>query len=760
MSQPSPPGPEHQPVDGSEPGVHRTPGARHVAGTRRRNGGGGRRRRPGGWPSRDELLRSLKELRRFVPSSPERLRRFIPSWKIVVAAGVVGWLLVIGVVGTAYAMTPVPNDPTVAGVQDQGSLIFYRDGKTLIGKIGTKRQNVSLRQVPESVQNAVLSAEDRSFRSNPGFSPTGIIRAAWNNLTGGSREGGSTITQQLAKNYYSDPSNRTVSRKFKELFISVKLERKMSKDDILGLYLNTVYFGRNVYGIEAAAQEYFHTDVNKLHQDQAALLAGIIQSPNHDPADSANTAYVTQRYRYTLDGLVSMGKLDKSQAEGLKAHLPTVSPAGGSDFAGQNGYLLRRTLNALQALGITQDMVGKNGYRIVTTWDKNLQEKARRAVEGYKKHKGFGGDVRIGLASVDVRTGEMVAAYGGPDYLKQFFDDAYQSRVQAGSSFKPYVLAAGLRKGIGLRSVFDTDSPVTFDGQGNPVKAGQPGGYTVHNDEDEHFGPKDLVYSTAHSINTVFVPLGLKAGLGNVVSTAESAGVPGDSPGLTSGLGGITLGQAAVRPLDQAVGFATFANSGTYVTPHSIRAVYTDAAMKKLYKKPAISRHKAFGPQSAGIAADTTYALQAVVTSGTGTRAQLPDGRPVAGKTGTTNENKAAWFVGYTPQLSTSVAMWRQQGNTFLSLRGIGGYSQIYGGQIPADIWRDYMSYAMRGQPVRQFAPPAFMGRAQRFAKPEPKHDRRCPPWWPPGRGCDHGRIHLPKPPNCHGPRRRCQWPQ
>jgi membrane peptidoglycan carboxypeptidase len=790
MSPPSQPGPQRKPSHGAEPGAHRTPGARRAAepgprraaGTRRRNGGGnggdGRRRLPGGPPGRGDLLRlfpsslgglrrfvpsSLGGLRRFVPTSLEGLRRFIPSWKIVLGAGLLGWLLVASVVGVAYAMTPVPKDPTVAGVQDQGSLFYYRDGKTLIGRIGTQRQKVPLSQVPEPVQNAVLSAEDRSFRSNPGFSLTGIIRAVWNDVTGGSRQGGSTITQQLAKNYYSDPNNRTMSRKFKELFISVKLERRMRKEEILGLYLNTVYFGRNVYGIQAASQEYFHTDVGKLRQDQAALLAGIIQSPNRDPADSANAAYVTQRYRYTLDGLVSMGKLGKAQAGGVKARLPKVSPARGADFAGQKGYLLRRTLNALQALGITQDMVGKNGYRIVTTWDKDLQEKARRAVEDYKKRKGFGSDVRIGLASVDVRTGEMVAAYGGPDYLKQFFDDAYQSRVQAGSSFKPYVLAAGLRKGIGLRSQFDTRSPITFDGQGNPVREGQPGGYTVHNDKDEQFGVKDLVFSTAHSINTVYVPLGLKAGLGNVVSTAVSAGVPRDSPGLTSGLGGVTLGQTALRPLDQAVGFATFANSGTYVTPHSIRAIYTDAAMKKPYKKPVVKRHKAFGPQSAGVAADTTYALQAVVRSGTGTRAQLPDGRPVAGKTGTTNENKAAWFVGYTPQLSTSVAMWRQRGQSFLSLRGIGGYSQIYGGQIPADIWRDYMSYAMRGQPVMQFPPPVWMGRAQRFAKQESKKDRKgkCRDLGQEnGHGCGHRRIFPPKPPNCPGSRKRCQWRQ
>jgi membrane peptidoglycan carboxypeptidase len=647
----------------------------------------------------------------------------------MLGVGALGFLGVCTLVGVAYAMTPVPKTPN-QGVQDQASIFYFRDGKTEIGRIGVKRQIVDLKQVPGPVQDAVLAAENRSFRSDPGFSPSGIGRAVWNNVKGGATQGGSTITQQLSKNYYSDPNNRTMSRKFKELFISVKLENKYDKDQILQLYLNTIYFGRDTYGIQAAAQEYFHTNVAHLRTDQAALLAGMIQDPNKDPRAKANRAYALQRYDYVLDGMVSMGRLNPDAAAKYKVRLPKIYAASKSGaFAGQNGYLLQRSKNALHSMGITDQMISKSGYRVVTTWDKDLQEAARRSVENYKKQKGFGKDVRIGLASIDVRTGEMLAAYGGPDYLKQYFDDAYQSQIQAGSSFKPYVLAAALEQGIGLHSLFDTHSPQWFDGYGKSVRVGTAGSFKFQNDGNEQFGVKDLTFSTAHSLNTVYVPLGLKAGLSNVVKAAENAGIPKDSPDLTAKIGGLSLGTASVRPLDQAAGFATFANKGRANTPHSIKAVYLNDADKKknkYWKKPPLENknHPAWGPESEGIAADATYAMQAVVKYGTGTRARLLDGRPVAGKTGTTNENKAAWFVGYTPQVSTSVAMWRQKdtkrGPKFYSLRGIGGYSQIYGGQLPADIWRDYMTVAMTGKPVEQFPPPANIGETHKYATPTP----------------------------------------
>jgi membrane peptidoglycan carboxypeptidase len=676
---------------------------------------------------------------------PERdgWRRYVPSWKVVLGVAALGFVGACTLVGVAYAMTPVPDDPTVKGVQDQASVFYFRDGKTEIGRIGTKREMISVKQVPQPVQDAVLAAENRSFRTDPGFSPTGIARAVWNNVRGGATQGGSTITQQLSKNYYSDPNNRTMSRKFKELFISVKLENKYEKDKILELYLNTIYFGRNTYGIQAAAREYFHTDVAHLKPDQAALLAGIIQDPNKDPRVKANRAYVTQRYTYVIDGMAAMGKLDAASAAKYKARLPKVFPESRSGvFAGQNGYLLKRAETALASYGISEQEISKNGYRIVTTWDQDLQATAKRSVESYKKQKGFGKDVRIGLASIDASNGELLAAYGGPDYLKQYVDDAYQSRVQAGSSFKPYVLAAGLQQGIGLKSLFDTRSPQTFGNHGEDLPRGQEG-YTVHNDGNEAFGVKDLVFSTAHSLNTVYVPLGLRAGLDNVVDAAVNSGIPRSSPDLTAGVGGVSLGQAALRPLDQAAGFATFANNGKANTPHSIKAIYrNEADMKhhKVMKKLPLDKKDApaFGPESEGIAADATYAMQAVVKYGTGTRARLPDGRPIAGKTGTTNENKAAWFVGYTPQISTSVAMWRQvstkHGPKFLSLRGIGGYSQIYGGQLPADIWRDYMTVAMNGKPVEQFPPQANVGETHKYATPTPTVSSPSPD---PRRNCD-----------------------
>lgn len=638
---------------------------------------------------------------------------------------VLGFLSFCTLIGIAYAMTPVPQDPTVKGVNDQGSTFYFRDGKTVIGKIGTKRQKVSIKQVPPHVQDAVLAAENRSFRSDPGFNTKAIARAVWVNATGGSTQGGSTITQQLAKNYYSDMNNRTMKRKFQELFISIKLEDKLKdKDHILELYLNTIYFGRNTYGIQAAAQEYYGKDVGKLTKQEAAMLAGIIQNPNRDPASKTNRAWAEERYKYVLDGLVKMNKLDSATAEQYKTKFPAPKKLNkNSVFKGQNGYLLRRSINALAALGITEKDLGKQGFHIVTTWDQGRQNHMAKVVKSFMKKHDLPKSVHVGTTSIDASSGEILAAYGGSNYLDQEWDDAYNSHVQAGSSFKAYVLAAALKQGIGLKSVWDTNSPMRFLLDGSVAPPGQ--GFSVRNASGHGYGPKDLIFSTANSLNTVYYPLGLKVGLDNVVETSVKAGLAKDSPGLSAraSAGGLSLGIASVSPLDQASAYSTFANGGKHKTPHSIKRIYTDAAKKKPYKKqPIVKETNAFGDNSAGVAADVTAALRAVVMNGTGVKAQLPNA-PVAGKTGTTNEAKAVWFVGYTPKISTSVGMWRQKdtskGPVFVPLQGIGGYSEVHGGDLPAAIWHDYMAEAATGD-QGQFPLPANVGDPTRYATTKP----------------------------------------
>ncbi|MQA86451.1 MAG: carboxypeptidase [Streptosporangiales bacterium] len=629
-------------------------------------------------------------------ASGEKRRRpwYVPTFRRVLWVFGLGLLAGGALVGVGYAVTPIPAAHDVA--VSEATMVYYGNGKP-IGKLAEEnRVAVPLNKVPKHVQMAVLAAENRDFYTEPGVSPRGLARAIWGVATGGYAGGGSTITQQYSKVAFLSPE-QTISRKLKEMFIAIKLDRQRSKDWILEQYLNTIYFGRGAYGIQAAADAYFHKPVGKLTPSQGAMLASLIQLPEYYSLPE-NRGELVQRWRYVIDGMVKMGQVSPEQVARMRPAEFRKERADNA-FAGQRGYLMRRTITELQQLGFSEDMIYRRGLRVHTTFDPRLQMYARQAVEEARPED-WPAKVQTGLVAVEPRTGEVLAEYGGRNYLKHQYDNAFMAAPQAGSAFKPYVLAAALEDGIGLDSMVDGSSPQTFKG-----------GYRVSNDGNVNYGPITLTRATQKSVNTAYVNLAMKVGLSKVMETAEEAGIPAETLEPHAGRAGMALGIASVRPVEQAAGFATFASGGMYAEPHVVRRV--EDSDGNLQKQVTPQTHRAF---SADVAADTTYAMQQVVRGGTATAARLSD-RPAAGKTGTTDKNKAAWFVGFTPQISTAVAMFHQDGK---SLIGLPGYSEIYGGTVPASIWNAFMERAMANKPVEQFPQRADVGITQLYATPTP----------------------------------------
>ncbi|WP_243774431.1 transglycosylase domain-containing protein [Actinomadura barringtoniae] len=603
--------------------------------------------------------------------------------------------------------TPVPTEKQATAVA-QESVIYYDNGTTPIARVGMKRESVPLAKIPDQVQKAVLAAEDRGFEHEPGVSPTGIARALFKTATGGDVQGGSTITQQLSRNYFAGLSqDRTVSRKLKEILISVRLGQEMKKQEILNLYLNTVYFGREAYGVQAAARAYFHKDVSKLKVNEAAMLAAMIQRPNYfkttgSPSYPAKAALIS-RWNYVLNGMVESKWLDAGARAQQK--FPTTQKTW-SDVPDttQAGYMTERVKKELESLGIDDQALQSQGYRVYTTFNRELQDYTAKVVNKVRNEKHLSKDVRFGLASVNTK-GEVVAAYGGPGYDKQQWDDAFQSAVQPGSSFKPVVLAAALKKDISLKT--------TINGSYRRVINEQP----FTNDSRSENGVYNLLQMTQHSINTAYVDLGQKVGLDDVVKMGEEMGIPHSTPGFNSKITSLPLGPMDVSPVNMASVYSTFAAEGKHTPVHVITKI-TDSKGKPVKNLPWDDDAKQVF--SKGVAGDATKAMQAVVQSGTGTQAKLDDGRQVAGKTGTASENKSAWFVGYTPQLAVSAAMWREKNGKRLPLQGVGGYNQIYGGTVPSELFKLFMTKAMEKEQQKDFPPPGDVGSIPDWAAPKP----------------------------------------
>ncbi len=608
------------------------------------------------------------------------------SWKKRIGLGAgAGFFLFVLFLGVGYAVTSVPEPNKVA--LEQATKVLYADGQVM-GRIGLNRTIVPLGEISKDAQHAVLAAEDRNFYSEPGISPKGIGRALFSNIqAGGVSEGGSTITQQYAKNAFLT-QDRTISRKVKEVFIALKMSRSVSKDKILEDYLNTIYFGRGAYGIQAASKTYFGVDAKDLTVAQSAVLASSIKSPaGLDPTKHPERA--KERFAYVLKGMVdskwlSAGDRDATQYPAIR------QPGSVRDFPGSLDRVRQQVLDDLGRQGFPEDRITAGGLTVQTTILQRAQNAAIAAVEA-KVPPATGDNVPVAaLVSVEPGTGKVIAYYGGA--TPGGFDYANDGKgVQPGSSMKPYVLAAALEKGMSVDDKLDGSSPQEICGT------------TISNDEgDPPFGRIDLAKALQFSANTVYYRLACEVGAQRVADAAHAAGIP-DSQPLADDVSNKPTAQIAlgaggyeIHPLDQAVGYATFAADGQRARPYFVQRVL-DNRGNEIYKAKA-DTGKAF---SEGIAADVIFAMKKVVAGGTGTNAQLADGRPVAGKTGTTGNNANAWFAGITPQLSTTVWVGMSKGGRIEGLPGVTG--GVYGGQTPAKVFKDFMDTALAGAPVKDF---------------------------------------------------------
>ena len=604
-----------------------------------------------------------------------------------------GFSFVAGVFvfGFAYFTVSIP-DPN-AYVNSQSTIIQYADGSE-IGRIGSENRTVvTLAEIPVQVRNAVMAAEDRGFYSNRAFSPTGIARAVWNNVRGGSLQGGSTITQQYAKTAFLTPE-RSIQRKIKELVIAIKLENQFTKDQILENYLNTIYFGRGSYGVQTASQVYFATTVDQLTTAQSAVLASILRSPGlYDPGfKKENLPRLEKRFAYVIDGMVEANWLDSEIAKKIK--FPVINPRVTSGaLAGPKGYVISWVEKELNKLGFTDEQLLIGGYIIKTTLVKDAQEAAVAAVNKEAPTKAPA-NLHIGLAAIKPGTGEILAMYGGQDYLKYQFNAATQGIASGGSSFKVFALVAALEEGIPLTSIWNGDSPKVYDdGIGRP--------YVVNNYGGETWGNTSLLNATIHSINTIYVPLGIKAGVEKVVDVARRAGIPESVEMVASP--SVSLGSSSPHVIDLANAYATFAAQGVYAKPFIINEV--QGPNKGILYQGRIQAQEVFRKD---VMADLTYALNQITIKGTGAVVGARLNRPAAGKTGTANDNASAWFNGYTPEVAASVAFYRD--NATESLNGIGGLTSVTGGSFPARIWAEFVKGYLGKAPIQDFPPAVNIG--------------------------------------------------
>jgi membrane peptidoglycan carboxypeptidase len=655
--------------------------------------------------------------RRAVP--PRRHKR---HW----AVRLLGWLAALfflGIIGAVaaffiiYQTTEIPD--ANAEFKTNTTTVTYADGRTQLGSFfDQNRHTVPLSQIPKRVQDAVIAAEDRTFWTNPGISPSGMVRAAVNIARGEQLQGGSTITQQYVKIMYLT-QERTVSRKLKELFIATKLGRQQDKSKTLEGYLNSIYFGEGAYGISAAGDAYFgQPDPNKLTVQQAALLATVLNNPTlfdvTDP-DPRTKERIIGRYHYVLDGMQQMGTISTAQERRYANRLPDLSKMKkkSNRYAGPNGFLLDMARKELVARGFDEDEITGGGLKVTTTF--NFQQQKRMLTAAQNELPKKRGGLHVGMAAVQPGTGHLLALYGGPDYLKSQLNWA-TLKARPGSSFKPFALAAALKDNKSLWDVYQGDSPIVVQGQ----KFG--------NELSMDYGDVTLMKATEQSVNTAFYDLvdnDMDNGPQKVVAAAEAAGIPatkllqGDRNNPSTVLGP----NAYASPVDMANAYATFAAQGKYTPVHVIKEV-RDATGKVLFSDVNLIKQQqkqAFDPKIANL---VNYALQNVVKKGTGEGAKDLD-RPVAGKTGTAGgvavEDREAnkkcdgckegsatltsWWTGYTPQESTSV-LYRAGSSGESDLDPYSDDPAFFGGNWPLKTWLAFMKEALDGAPVEDFVDP------------------------------------------------------
>ena len=608
-----------------------------------------------------------------------RIRLFI-ALCLVVFAG-----LGFGYIFAAYQSLPAVGNNMRPAVSSQ---VFDSHGRLITTLHSDQnRLPIDINKVPQNLQNAFIAAEDNRFYEHIGIDPIGIFRAIFANLTNrGIAQGGSTITQQLAKNAFLS-QEQTLKRKIQEAMLALEIEHKYSKKEILEMYMNQIYFGQGAYGIQTAAKTYFNKDVNELTLTQCAMLAGLPKSPNYySPFNNLNEA--KKRKNVVLDQMVKYGYVSAAEAEDAKNQDLGLSKSHQSKEADEYASFIDYVSQQV-AKKYGDDALYKEGLKIYTTMDVDKQHAAVRAMRNlpnnYTDENGLT-QPQAAIVSIDPKTGHILAMVGGRG--QDSFKRASMAVRQPGSAFKPVVYLAALQHDMTPDTTMN-DQPVTY-GSWSPKNAG--GSYS---------GTMTLSDALAHSVNTIAVQLADQVGTKNIIANAKKMGITtldAKDDNLAMALGGLTKG---VTPLEMASAYGTFANKGVHVKPTAIVKildrngnVLEDASTleKEETKTRVMSEREAY---------EMTTMLEGVIDHGTGTAAAI--GRPAAGKTGTTDDNKDAWFVGYTPDIVTAVWIGDDTGSHSLG--------EIYGGTIPAEIWKDYMSSATSDESGGDFSAPSGMER-------------------------------------------------
>ncbi len=620
---------------------------------------------------------------------------------LVLAAGALAFCFLLGTGVGLVLLARYGHFPSLASIQDYRPSIsskIYDRYNRMIGEIYLeKRTLVPFRQIPPDVVHAFVAAEDANFFQHRGVDLAAIARAAVKDLLGGSfAQGGSTITQQTVKNLFLT-HEKSIRRKLKEMILAYRMERQMTKDEILYLYLNQIYLGEGAYGVEAASHTYFGKSVSRLNLAEAALLAGLPKAPNHySPRNHPGLA--KSRQRYVLRRMVAAGFLTRAQAD--QAYAAKIVLAPPSTFRSKAAYFLEQVRMAVAEKYGTESLY-RDGLRIYTTIDTRLQEAAHDALlkgiaatEKRNRYQGLQGAV----LALDPHTGAVLAMVGGTDFEKSQFNRALQARRQPGSAFKPIVYAAAIASGKTVVSMTD-DSPVEFDR--NEEELWKPRNY-----DGRFLGPIPLIEALARSRNLATIRLLDDVGVESAIRMARALGI--ESP-IARNLS-IALGSSGVTPLEMCTAYATFANGGKRPTPFFLREV-RDARGNVLERTtPQVQR---------AISPDTAYLMvrmmQEVIRNGTGRSARRL-GHFLAGKTGTTNENTDAWFIGYSPDLVAGVWI------GFDTPRPLGDRQSAAAVALP--IWSAFMGRVLPFFPNRDFpVPPGIT-----FARVDPGDGKALPP--------------------------------
>jgi penicillin-binding protein 1A len=601
---------------------------------------------------------------------------------IIVIIFIFGAATVYGATLPRNMRQKLENLQTASAVYDRhnrliGNLYYYR------------RIWIDFNKIPKTLRNAVIAIEDSRFYQHNGIDLRGMARAVYHNLIpGGAMEGGSTITQQLAKISLLS-SERTLTRKVRDITLAMQIEQTYTKDEILTMYLNSVYLAHGNVGVEAASRYYFGKPASRLELPEAALLAGLIRSPeNYSPLKSPGAA--RERRNLVLQKMLEQKYITKAQYKTAAATGVHIVRSG--ELVTVGGYFLDYVRECLLKSGFTEDELRLNGYKIYTTLDLNLEKAAERTMLQLPKTSGSKTQPEGALVSLDPKTGAIEAMVGGRSYAASQYNRSIRSYRQPGSAIKPFVYATALEKGFTAATVIE-DKPLTIV---------LPNGkrWSPENYDRIYRGPLTLREALRDSINTVAVQLLQEVGVDAVAEQMERMGIRslvkrGDNNDLSLAplsLGGLTKG---VTPLELTAAYVPFANLGVYVKPYAVQKV-TDR-QGNLVKRFKVEKHSVLSPQTAYI---VTSLLKDVIERGTGRRAKLE--RPAAGKTGTSSDYTNAWFVGYTPDLVTSIWIGNDRQDQPMRYK-----SGNIGSAAAAELWGSYMKQSeSSGQAAPDFEEP------------------------------------------------------